>query len=158
MSCTRSWHSEFLRPWLGSRFALSCPPRATRYWPTRTFFFFLSPVGLLALVVLSALSLAIVALEQACLMTVHANLATPHFIRRAHRRGKEVFVWTINDPSQMSRMISRGVDSLITDQPALGRAVIQQRAEMNVVERLLLELSLWLGAESRQPGPETDAG
>ena len=120
--------------------------------------FFLSPVGLLALVVLSALSLAIVALEQACLMTVHANLATPHFIRRAHRQGKEVFVWTINDPSQMSRMISRGVDSLITDQPALGRAVIQERAEMNVVERLLLELSLWLGAESSQPGPETDAG
>jgi len=29
---------------------------------------------------------------------------------------------------------------------------------MNVVERLLLELSLWLGAESSQPGPETDAG
>jgi len=58
----------------------------------------------------------------------------------------------------MSRMISRGVDSLITDQPALARAVIQQRAEMNVVERLLLELSLWLGAESSQPGPETDAG
>ena len=91
-------------------------------------------------------------------LAVHANLATPHFIRRAHRRGKEVFVWTINDPSQMSRMISRGVDSLITDQPALARAVIQERAEMNVVERLLLELSLWLGAESSQPGPETDAG
>jgi glycerophosphoryl diester phosphodiesterase len=90
-------------------------------------------------------------------LAVHAGLATPGFVRRAHRRGKQVFVWTVNDPVEMWKMMNRGVDSLITDEPALARAVLNQRAAMNAVERLMVELSFWFGAESEQPGPETDA-
>ena len=89
-------------------------------------------------------------------LAVHAGLATSSFVRRAHRREKTVFVWTVNDPVEMWRMISRGVDSLITDEPALARAVLAERAGMNVVERLMVELSFWFGFESEQPGPETD--
>jgi glycerophosphoryl diester phosphodiesterase len=89
-------------------------------------------------------------------LAVHAGLATPSFIRAAHRRGKEVFVWTVNDPVQMARMASRGVDSIITDEPALARSVLEQLAGMNLVERLMFELSLWFGAVPDQPGPETD--
>jgi glycerophosphoryl diester phosphodiesterase len=52
----------------------------------------------------------------------------------------------------MSTMIGRGVDSLITDVPALARSVIEQRARMSVPERALLELAEFLGAP-----PEFDA-
>ena len=45
----------------------------------------------------------------------------------------------------MSTMIGRGVDSLITDKPALARTVIKERAGMSPLERLLLELAEILG-------------
>ncbi|MBW1753307.1 MAG: hypothetical protein JRJ46_09425 [Deltaproteobacteria bacterium] len=45
--------------------------------------------------------------------------ASSAMIKRAHKQGMKVYVWTINDPIQMSVMISRGVDGIITDEPAL---------------------------------------
>ena len=56
----------------------------------------------------------------------------------------------------MSRMISMGVDGLITDEPTLARLVIKERADLNPVERLLLSLSLQFGVKINQPGPESD--
>ena len=47
----------------------------------------------------------------------------------------------MNDAPTMSTMMGRGVDSLITDKPALARLVLEQRAEMSAPERLLLELA-----------------
>ena len=56
-----------------------------------------------------------------------------------------VFVWTINDPAGMSSMLSRGVDGLITDQPAIARKVLRERADLNPGERLLVDLAARLG-------------
>ena len=50
----------------------------------------------------------------------------------------------------MSTMIGRGVDGIITDHPALAREVLAERAEMSPVERLLLELSIFLGAAPKE--------
>ena len=91
-------------------------------------------------------------------LAVHAGLANPRFIKSAHAREKDVFVWTVNDPIQMATMVGRGVDGIITDEPALARTVLEQLDEMNVVERLMLEFSLWFGVVPKQAGPETDAG
>ena len=90
-------------------------------------------------------------------LAVHTGLVRPSFVRAAHRSGKKVLAWTVNDPVQMATMIGRGVDSLITDEPALAGTVVQELAEMNPVERLLVELSLWFGVKPKQAGPETDA-
>ncbi len=54
-------------------------------------------------------------------------------------------MWTVDDAATMSTMIGRGVDCLITNDPALARRVIAERAEMSVPERLLLELATLLG-------------
>ncbi|MEE9263516.1 MAG: glycerophosphodiester phosphodiesterase [Vicinamibacteria bacterium] len=94
---------------------------------------------------------------EADFLAVHAGLATPRFIKSAHAREKDVFVWTVNDPVQMATMVGRGVDGIITDEPALARAVLEQLGEMNVVERLMLEFSLWFGVVPKQAPPETDA-
>jgi glycerophosphoryl diester phosphodiesterase len=67
-------------------------------------------------------------------------------VRQAHRAGKQVYAWTVNDPVAMSRMIGRDVDGLITDRPDLARDVIEQRATFSPMERLLLELAEILNA------------
>lgn len=82
-------------------------------------------------------------------LAVNASFANRFFIRSAHQSGKEVHVWTVNDAATMSTMIGRGVDSLITDKPALARSVLEQRAQMSAPERLLLELAGILGVTPR---------
>ena len=44
---------------------------------------------------------------------------SPGLIRSVHGAGKDIYAWTVNDPLEMSGMISKGVDGLITDEPAL---------------------------------------
>ena len=79
-------------------------------------------------------------------LAVHFRQATRKFVRSAHSAGKEVYAWTVNDPVIMSTMMGRGVDNLITDRPALARSVLNQRAEMNSVERLVIEVALFFKA------------
>ena len=78
-------------------------------------------------------------------LAVSVGLANRSFIRSAHGRGKEVYVWTVNDAPTMSSMIGRGADNLITDKPALARSVLEWRAVMSPPERLLLDLAGLLG-------------
>ncbi|KAA5539335.1 glycerophosphodiester phosphodiesterase [Roseiconus nitratireducens] len=78
-------------------------------------------------------------------LAVKDSLATKPFVDAAHRRGKTVAAWTLNDPYTMSLMISRGVDNLITDRPALARQVLADREAMSPVERLTLEVAYYLG-------------
>lgn len=78
-------------------------------------------------------------------LAVYAGFANRELIRAAHRSKKDIYVWTVNDAPTMSAMISRGVDGLLTDKPALARSVLQQCARMSVLERLLLEVARLLG-------------
>jgi len=77
-------------------------------------------------------------------LALNAAAATPAMIRRAHERGMRVFVWTINDPVQMSVMLSRGVDGLITDEPNLARRVMEYRNTFGPFGRVLV----WLAGET----------
>ncbi|MEM9417798.1 MAG: glycerophosphodiester phosphodiesterase family protein [Planctomycetota bacterium] len=78
-------------------------------------------------------------------LAVHHGLATRPFIRRSHDRGQEVHAWTVNDPVLMSSLISRGVDVLITDDPATARRVLEERSELSLTERVILDLTVRLG-------------
>ena len=63
----------------------------------------------------------------------------------AKAAGKDVYAWTVNDPLEMSAMMSLGVDGIITDEPALARQVLTERASMSSPERLLLLVAERLG-------------
>jgi glycerophosphoryl diester phosphodiesterase len=84
-------------------------------------------------------------------LAVNAKFATRGFVNRSHKIGREVFVWTVDDPASMSMLMNRGVDGIITNRPELTREVLRHRTEMNSSERLLTEIAAILGAE-QPPG------
>lgn len=90
---------------------------------------------------------------EADFLSLNAAQATPSLIRRAHAAGKEVHVWTVNDPELMLRMIERGVDNVITDDPALLVRVMQGRRDLTRAEILGLRLRVLF---SRAPRALTD--
>jgi glycerophosphoryl diester phosphodiesterase len=55
------------------------------------------------------------------------TVVTPGFVKRAHRHGLQVHVWTINDPAEMHRLLDLGVDGIVTDRADLLKDVLQQR-------------------------------
>jgi glycerophosphoryl diester phosphodiesterase len=54
-------------------------------------------------------------------------IVTPDFVSVAHDLGLEVHVWTINDQPEMERLLTLGVDAIMTDLPARGSAVLRRR-------------------------------
>lgn len=90
-------------------------------------------------------------------LAVNAGIATRAFVRRAQASGKKVYVWTINDPVQMFRMLNLGVDGLITDKPAIARWVIERRSRLSSAERLLVGLAFFFGAAAPDPPAARDA-
>ena len=56
-------------------------------------------------------------------------IATPRFVRAAHARGVQVHVWTINDETEMMRLLDIGVDGLMTDQACILKRVLEERGQ-----------------------------
>jgi glycerophosphoryl diester phosphodiesterase len=71
-------------------------------------------------------------------LAVNAAKATNALIGTAHAQGKMVYVWTVNEPHQMSTMIDRGVDNIITDDPATLVGVLRSRRDLGNAERILM--------------------
>lgn len=51
------------------------------------------------------------------------TIITPSFIKAMHKRNAIIQVWTINDKSEMERLFRMGVDSVMTDKPAIAMEV-----------------------------------
>ncbi len=79
------------------------------------------------------------------LFSVRANWLSDQVLRQAHRREKEVHVWTVNDPAEMLSFMKRGVDNIITDDPDILISVRNQWISLSASERLLLASRLLLG-------------
>ena len=54
-------------------------------------------------------------------------LVDARFVQAAHDRGLPVHVWTIDEAPQMERLLDLGVDGIMTDRPAVLKAVLQAR-------------------------------
>lgn len=91
-------------------------------------------------------------------IAVNTGQISIDLIKRSNAKGKQLYAWTVDDPATMSRMISMGVDGLITNQPALARQVMERRNALSAPERLLLWLADSFGIGSfRLVANEDDA-
>ncbi|NNL04391.1 MAG: hypothetical protein HKO85_03815 [Xanthomonadales bacterium] len=74
-------------------------------------------------------------------LALNARVATRPLVRRLHAQGKQVFAWTVNDAVGISAMAGRGVDAIITDEPALAVNLLEHRRQLDPHERMILALA-----------------
>ena len=55
------------------------------------------------------------------------TIVTPQFIAHAHRAGLPVKVWTVDDRSDIDRLLDWGVDAIISDRPDVAVAAVEAR-------------------------------
>lgn len=58
---------------------------------------------------------------------LHVLKADPEFVERAHARGHQVYVWTVDEPRDVEFVLDLGVDTIITDHPTEVRALLDAR-------------------------------
>ncbi|MDH5373028.1 MAG: glycerophosphodiester phosphodiesterase family protein [Acidimicrobiia bacterium] len=78
-----------------------------------------SSIRLAALTSSSPGDLEVLAAKGASIWSPRASILTEQQITDAHNAGLEVVPWTVNSPIEMARLISLGVDGIITDRPDL---------------------------------------
>ena len=57
------------------------------------------------------------------------KVVTQASLRRAHRAGVQVHVWTIDDSAQIHRLLDLGVDGIMTDRADILRDVLIARGQ-----------------------------
>jgi len=100
---------------------------------------------------LASVSIGDITRLKADFFAVNATFASRPFIKHIQRQNREALVWTINDPISMSAMMSKGVDGIITDKPALATTVRNERAEMSMTERMMIQLASFIGKKPARP-------
>lgn len=78
-------------------------------------------------------------------LSVRADFLSDELLSAARRLGREVHVWTVNDPRQMAAEMKRGVDNLITSDPDLAIQVRREWTELPPSEQLVLASRMLLG-------------
>jgi len=53
----------------------------------------------------------------ASILSLSHNAATPELLQELHRRGLALYVWTVDEPDELRRMIQIGVDGIISNYP-----------------------------------------
>jgi len=91
--------------------------------------------------VLAATAIGNPAALNADFLALNTGQITLGLVRRAQAQGKKVYAWTVDEPVTMVRLISMGVDGLITNDPALARTVMDTRNALSASERLILWLT-----------------
>lgn len=64
---------------------------------------------------------------QTCEIYKGRRMLTPRFVKDLHAAGIQVHVWTVNEVSDMNRLLDWGVDGLITDYPDRLARVLHER-------------------------------
>jgi glycerophosphoryl diester phosphodiesterase len=89
---------------------------------------------------------------EADFLSINAARAKPRLVRRLHRNGRAVHVWTVNNFNNIISMIEVGVDNIITDYPQEVRHYLKTWNTLSGIEKIVLMLrNLIVGIESPEP-------
>jgi glycerophosphoryl diester phosphodiesterase len=89
---------------------------------------------------------------EADFLSINAARAVPRLVRRLHRHGRAVHVWTVNDFNNVISMIEVGVDNIITDYPREVRGFLETWNALSDTEKIVLMLrNLIVGLERPKP-------
>jgi len=55
------------------------------------------------------------------------NFVSERIVTEAHKTGKEIHVWTVNNETIVDRLTRIGVDNIITDDPVMARSIIYSK-------------------------------
>ena len=89
---------------------------------------------------------------EADFMSINAARAAPRLVRRLHRHGRAVHVWTVNDFNNVISMIEVGVDNIITDYPREVRRYLETWNTLSSSEKIVLMLrNLIVAIERPEP-------
>ncbi len=90
-----------------------------------------SPAEVAAYVVLPGRLARALAPHTAALQVPHrvgpVTVASARLLRRARASGVHVHVWTVDDPAEMTQLLDRGVDGLMTDRTDILASVLRNR-------------------------------
>ena len=78
-------------------------------------------------------------------LAVNLAMMHPSFVETTHEAGKKLYVWTADDPLVIFKMLTLGVDGIITNEPALARKVMEERKRLEPIERFILHTAVILG-------------
>ncbi len=73
-------------------------------------------------------------------LSIQATKAKSRLVKNAHKNGKEIHVWTVNDLQTALSMIEVGVDNIITDKPDFIRNLLRTWNDFTDTEKI----ALWL--------------
>lgn len=65
--------------------------------------------------------------KQADIISPYFLYVTPKFVKESHERGMFVIPWTVNTEKEMKRLVSCGVDGIISDYPDLLDSVVRPK-------------------------------
>jgi glycerophosphoryl diester phosphodiesterase len=77
-------------------------------------------------------------------LSVEQNRLDRTFLVKAHRRGQQVYAWTVNTAEDLERALDSGVDGVITDDCALARRTRDEHLARPRLERALRRIRAWL--------------
>jgi len=77
-------------------------------------------------------------------LSVESARVNARFLADAHGRGQQVYVWTVDQPADMQRIIDLGVDNLITNQPSEALRLVRAHEALPAIERARRTLHAWL--------------
>lgn len=69
--------------------------------------------------------------------SINFSYINKNVVDAIHYRGKQLFVWTINDRKTAEKMVAMGVDAVITDNPVMGKEATYARYSYSLIENVL---------------------
>ena len=69
--------------------------------------------------------------------SINAAYVNKNMVDAIHNKGKEIFVWTVNNKSKAEEMTQIGVDAIITDNPVMGQEVVLAKYKNTLFNNVL---------------------